>query len=268
MASTKQTSECIHPVPERNRFGFIITSGTRCSSSKCSVHKIIPDYYNFKQICRYKDQCTRDGCMRMHTPSHVYNQIFKIKHEKPKAMLHFLESMTVEEFRYFFSLIEQWDFFHSYHLREIYRPLETIDSYRKRREREKHEQEQQEREKLERNHRAQQEREQQQIYERELEQHNLREQLQKMQMFQQNILSGMFQQAIPGMFPQFMNPIALAQAPLLPAPTPLLPAPSMPLASSSHQYVSRWNIDREGTRGRDRSRSRERPVRREHERYY
>ena len=267
MASTKQTSECIHPVPERDRFGYIIPSDTRCSSSKCQIHNIIPDYYNFKQICRYKDQCPREECARMHISAHVYQQINKIKREKPKAMLHFLESMTVEEFRHFFSLIDQWDFFNTYHMREMYRPLETIDSYRKQREREQLERELRERNHREQQEREQQEREQQQIYERN--QHNLREQLQKMQMFQQNILSGMFQQAIPSMFPQFMNPAALSsQAPRLPAPMPLLPAPSMPLASSSHQYVSHWNIDREGTRGRDRSRSRERPVRREHERYY
>ena len=221
--------------------------------------------------------------MRMHISAHVYNQINKIKQEKPKAMLHFLESMTVEEFRHFFSLIEQWDFFQTYHMKEMYRPLETIDSYRKQREREREqlEREQLEREQLEREQREQrkqQELQQRQIYEREREQHNLREQLQKMQMFQQNILSSMFQQAIPSMFPQFMNPVGLpSQVPLLPAPIPFMPAPaptpSIPLAPSvtidrSRQYVSRWDSEREGNRGRDRSRSRERPVRSDYVRYY
>jgi hypothetical protein len=234
----------------------------------------IPDYNNFKELCKYGEECQMRNdefcpCVRMHKREDVFNMIHKIKIFKPEAMLHFLETMTVHQFRHYFKESEQWDYFNKYRMIEIYRPIRS-DFF------EQQDREKQLREQLlkEQQQKEQQLREQQQLQ----EQQQLREQ--QMRMIQQSMFQNMFQQMIASQaasrmmsFPQLMNPLMFAPAPVsVPMPTsapvsattfalaaPLLPSP--PVAREFPASNSR--------RARSRSRSRE-PVRekKEQRRYY
>ena len=284
MTTSNQSEECKHPIPERDRFGIIIISGTRCTSMKCSVHSIIPDYSTSKQICKYREYCTRPECMRIHTIDHMMNQIKRIKREKPKSMLHWLESMSVDEFRHFFSIRQQWDFFDEYRMREIYRPLETHYHLFANQVREQQLREQQLREQQ---LREQQLREQQlleqQLRDQQLREQQLREQLFKIQMFQQNYISNMLQQGLPNMMAQFSNPslpVAFGQAMAPPMAPPIAQPMAPSMASPMAQPMASigkldYTIDRTGRdmsyqsrRDRSRSRSRERQPRPERIRYF
>jgi hypothetical protein len=194
----------------------------------------------------------------MHTREDVFNMIHKIKNQKPGAILHFLESMTVDQFRYYFKESEQWDYFKKYRMIEMYRPTRShIFEQRDREQREQQRHQQQ---------REQQQREQQLREQHEQEQQQLREQ--QMRMIQQNMFQNMFQQMIASQasgsmmnFPLLVNPamFALPSAPVVP------PLPSPPVAREL--FASERHERRE--RSRSRSRSRE-PVRerKEQRRYY
>lgn len=272
---------CKHPLPLRDQFGQIKTVGTRCSSRNCPVHKAIPDYNNFQELCKYGEECQMRNdefcpCVRMHKREDVFNMIHKIKIIKPEAMLHFLETMTVYQFRHYFKESEQWDYFNKYRMIEIYRPIRS-DFFQ-----------QQDREKQLREQllREQQQKEQQQKEQQQKEQQQKEQQEQQMRMIQQSMFQNMFQQMIASQaasrmmsFPQLMNPLMFAPAPVSaptfapgPMPTsapvsattfalaaPLLPSP--PVAREFPASNSR--------RTRSRSRSRE-PVRekKEQRRYY
>jgi hypothetical protein len=288
---------CKHPLPLRDQFGQIKTVGTRCSSRNCPVHKAIPDYNNFQELCKYGEECQMRNdefcpCVRMHKREDVFNMIHKIKIVKPEAMLHFLETMTVHQFRHYFKESEQWDYFNKYRMIEIYRPIRSDFFEQQDREKQLREQQLKEQQQKEQQLKEQQLREQQQLQ----EQQQLREQ--QMRMIQQSMFQNMFQQMIASQaasrmmsFPQLMNPLMFAPAPMsvpvsaptfapMSAPTfasepmptsapvsattfalaaPLLPSP--PVAREFPASNSR--------RARSRSRSRE-PVRekKEQRRYY
>jgi len=245
--------------------------------------------------------------MRIHTIDHMMNQIKRIKREKPKSMLHWLESMSVEEFRHFFSIRQQWDFFDEYRMREIYRPLETryhlfANQGREQQLREQYLREQQVREQQlrEQQLREQQLREQQlreqesqeqKLREQQMREQQLREQLLKIQMFQQNYINSILQHGLPNMMSQFSSPslpVAFGQAmappmaPLMASPMapPMAPPMAQPMAQPRAQPMASigkldYTIDRTGRdmsyqsrRDRSRSRSRERQPRPERGRYF
>jgi len=276
---------CKHPLPLRDQFGQIKTVGTRCSSRNCPVHKAIPDYNNFQELCKYGEECQMRNdefcpCVRMHKREDVFNMIHKIKTVKPEAMLHFLETMTVHQFRHYFKESEQWDYFNKYRMIEIYRPIRS-DFF------EQQDREKQLREQL---YREKQQKEQQQIREQQQlqEQQQLREQ--QMRMIQQSMFQNMFQQMLASQaasrmmsFPQLMNPLMFAPAPMsvpVSAPT-FAPGPmptSAPVSATTFALaapllpsppVAREFPASNSRRARSRSRSRE-PVRekKEQRRYY
>lgn len=267
----RPTAECKHALPVRDRFGQIMTVGTRCSYSNCTIHKAISDYNNFKELCKHDEECEmrRDSfspCLRMHTRADVFNMIYKIKGQKPDAMLHFLETMTVHQFRHYFRESEQWDYFNKYRMMEIYRPLRShVFEQRDREQREQIRQEQREQEQ-----REQQLREQQEKQHREQQEKQQREQQeQQMRMIQQNMFQNMFQQMFASQasgsmmnFPQMINPSMFALPPAQIVPSiPLLPSPPV----ARELFVPANDLRRESSRSRSREPVRER---REQRRYY
>jgi hypothetical protein len=225
----------------------------------------------------------------------MMNQIKRIKREKPKSMLHWLESMSVDEFRHFFSIRQQWDFFDEYRMREIYRPLETrhqifAKQVREQQLREQYLREQQLREQQlrEQQLREQQLREQQvrdqqvreqQVRDQQVREQQVREQLLKIQMFQQNYINSILQHGLPNMMAQFSSPslpVAFGQAMAQPMAQPVAPSMASPMAQPMASIGKLdYTIDRTGRdmsyqsrRDRSRSRSRERQPRPERSRYF
>ena len=201
---------CDCPLPNRDSDGFVYLVGKRCAKIGCLIHSQIEDYNNFREICRNKESCmyrrdTINPCTRIHSRDQMFNLIIKIKREKPKAFAHFLECLTVDEFRYYFTIPEQWEFYKEYNIKNKYRPLTTIEQFmvnKKDAERERinekiyHEQQIREQQMREQQMREQQMRNQQMREQKMREQQIAQQQMAQQQMAQQIAQQQMREQMI------------------------------------------------------------------------